>query len=127
MLSRAPGSHPRARWFWQVLLANMFCSEAYHQNLFTLSQLDKREWVLGLGGGGPGVCWAAEGTTRAPGPVGTDAEVACTVGRGLSPRGPSPRGAAAFRAPPQGELPLSERALQQRSSCLLRRFSRKPG
>ncbi|KAJ1069464.1 hypothetical protein K5549_019537, partial [Capra hircus] len=25
----------------EVLLANMFCSEAYHQNLFTLSQLDK--------------------------------------------------------------------------------------
>ncbi|XP_040102599.1 complex I assembly factor ACAD9, mitochondrial [Oryx dammah] len=25
----------------EVLLANIFCSEAYHQNLFTLSQLDK--------------------------------------------------------------------------------------
>lgn len=110
MLSRAPGSHPRARWFWQVLLANIFCSEAYHQNLFTLSQLDKREWVLGLGGGGTRHLLGSGGDdTRArhhghgcrgrmhcgerPEPPGPLPAL-------LEPRGPSPHGAAAFRAPP---------------------------
>uniref|UniRef100_A0A452UIV8 Acyl-CoA dehydrogenase family member 9 n=1 Tax=Ursus maritimus TaxID=29073 RepID=A0A452UIV8_URSMA len=33
--------HPLQPWSWQVLLANIFCAEAYYQNLFTLSQLDK--------------------------------------------------------------------------------------
>lgn len=68
---RAPGSHPRGRWFWQVLLASIFCSEAYHQNLFTLSQLDKREWVLGLGGGGT-LTYSSRRGRRAPWAPGRD-------------------------------------------------------
>ncbi|EQB77843.1 hypothetical protein CB1_000465054 [Camelus ferus] len=34
----------------QVLLASVFCAEAYHQNLFTLSQLDKTQSLPGLQG-----------------------------------------------------------------------------
>ena len=110
---RPPSSHPRGRWFWQVLLANIFCSEAYHQNLFTLSQLDKREWVLGLGGGGTlhllGSRWSGGSSRRGRRAPWGDVQTPGSCPPFSEPRGASPRGTGGFRAPPQGELTLEQR------------------